>query len=256
MSAQSFYFLLHNWINKMIYYLCDIQNPGGIKMENIKARNIVNRKVSINRLRYFLDAMYIAEKENLIDENNLVDLEELKNYDGSIIGGRKFNFDLVLFAIDDDYSRYTVNDSRIINSKNYGSRILDKFVINDFKIINGIIDEEQSIDFFIDLQNLLNELNVKKCIFISLNDPGLDSFKVIKRDKIFNGDKYFVLEYYNENNSFSVPKKLYCCETCDNIYKVTNMHKKYLKERNLKIPKHCSDCLEKRKNNEYNCKTN
>lgn len=205
-------------------------------------------KISINELKYFPEVLYIAERGGLI-KNRALDIRELEEYNGSKIGGKTFDFkELYFILMNRNYEAQKVLP-KIINSKNYGTYNFDKFVIDNYKIVNGVIDENKPAKFFYDLLDLLKDLNVKKWYFICKNKPPVNVYFTDIKIKKFGMDDYFIIKYYDPDGIHNIPRKIFCCVNCESLFMITDQERQYFKSRGLKIPKKCHICR-KAKNNE------
>lgn len=209
------------------------------------------KKISINELKYFPEALYIAERENLI-KNKALNLMELETYDGSKIGGKQLDFkELYSIILNKNFESEKI-DSKIINSQNYGTYNFDNFTVNNYKIINGLIDKSMSSKFFYDLIDLLKELKVKKWFFICKNTPPANEYFHCDKMRKFGLEYYYVCKYYNPEGCHNIQKKIYTCVNCQTLFMITDQERQYFRNRDLKIPKKCNICRKNYKGMEKN----
>lgn len=199
------------------------------------------KKISINELKYFPEWLYIAERECLV-KSKALNIKELETYDGSKIGGKWLDYkELYSIILNENFESEKI-DSKLINSQNYGSYNFDIFVVNDYKIINGIIDKNMPSKFFYDLVELLKELKVKKWFFISKIKPPVNGYLHCCKTRKFGLDYYYVCRFYDPEGIHTIQRKVYTCVNCQTMFLITDQERQYFRNRDLKLPKRCNIC--------------
>lgn len=231
-------------------------------------------KTNIHNLPKQPELFYLIESKNLI-ESDIVDISELEKYNGSVIGGYKLNF----LSLYNTIVRQDIDKSSMIRLKLnkdipneafkteiFGSRILDYFYLGGNKtIINGICPNKLTKIDFTNLSDLLAELNVRKYHFLSIENPytlgtslsdvcsilhqgvmtiNTSPFEIVKYNCAHENIKFNMLRYFTGRGEYDIPKKLFACRNCGDIFCICPNEKKFFDDKNLKQPKLCPRCRE------------
>lgn len=237
-------------------------------------------KVNVNNLPKQPELFYLIESRNLIN-SDMVNIDDLEKYDGSVIGGYELNF----LSLYNTIVRRDINKSSMIRQKAnkdipnesfkteiFGSRILDYFCLGGNKtIINGICPNRLTSIDFENLRDLLLELNVCSYYFLSIENPfevNLSYAKLIENYKsvtritssghfeevtlgcVHEGIKFNMFRFRNPRGGNTIPKKLFICRDCHEVFCTCPSEKKFFDDKNLKQPKLCPSCRESKRQNE------
>lgn len=210
-------------------------------------------KIHIKKLDQFPEVMFLAEINGFIIDN-FVEFDKLKKYHGCQLANIVFDYFGTLSSV--TASSMELEDAirdddevGICNWKlqDYGSALVDYFVLRDGifskRIVNGICIKRLNDDEFQRLSLLLMCLNVRRYYFICPTKPTVDIECIsLEHETEFCGEKYNIFKFFDKTGEVKIPRKIFTCRNCGNIFSVSPEQQKFYKSKGLELPKRCIDC--------------